>query len=165
MKTILAPVDFSSVSESVVAAARDLARGFGGKVILLSIVQPPAVLAEYAPLLENIAELTATGEKNASRHLGKIEQRLRDDFVAVESVVTTGSPVPAILEQAKGCEPDYIVMGSHGHTALYDLLVGSTTHGVLLKAKCPVVIVPSAKVEGKAAREESTNKMARALPR
>jgi nucleotide-binding universal stress UspA family protein len=34
-------------------------------------------------------------------------------------------------------------MGSHGHTALYDLLVGSTTHQVLRKAKCPVVIVPS----------------------
>ena len=25
---------------------------------------------------------------------------------------------------------------------LYDLLVGSTTHGVLLRAPCPVVIVP-----------------------
>jgi nucleotide-binding universal stress UspA family protein len=37
------------------------------------------------------------------------------------------------------------VMGSHGHTALYDLLVGSTTHGVLMRAQCPVVIVPSAK--------------------
>jgi len=34
------------------------------------------------------------------------------------------------------------VMGSHGHTALYDLLLGSTTHGVLFRAPCPVVIVP-----------------------
>jgi nucleotide-binding universal stress UspA family protein len=34
------------------------------------------------------------------------------------------------------------VMGSHGHTAFYDLLVGSTTHAVLKRAKCPVVIVP-----------------------
>jgi nucleotide-binding universal stress UspA family protein len=33
-------------------------------------------------------------------------------------------------------------MGSHGHNAFYDLLVGTTTHGVLRKATCPVVIVP-----------------------
>jgi nucleotide-binding universal stress UspA family protein len=36
-------------------------------------------------------------------------------------------------------------MGSHGHTAFYDLLVGSTTHGVLMRANCPVVIVPPEK--------------------
>jgi len=30
-------------------------------------------------------------------------------------------------------------MGTHGHGAIYDLLVGSTTHGVLEKAPCPVL--------------------------
>jgi len=37
-----------------------------------------------------------------------------------------------------------IVMGSHGHGALYELLVGSITQGVLKAAKCPVVVVPAA---------------------
>ena len=50
-----------------------------------------------------------------------------------------------IVEQAEKSRADYIVMGSHGHTAFYDLLVGSTTHGVLMRAKCPVLIVPAAK--------------------
>ena len=54
----------------------------------------------------------------------------------------TGAPAPLILEEAEACGADYIVMGSHGHTPLYDLLVGTTTHGVLKKARCPVVIVP-----------------------
>jgi universal stress protein A len=34
------------------------------------------------------------------------------------------------------------VLGSHGHTAFYDLLVGSTAAGVLKHAPCPVVVVP-----------------------
>ena len=59
-----------------------------------------------------------------------------------------------VIEQANTCDPDYIVMGSHGHTAFYDLLVGSTTHGVLMRAKCPVVIVPSAKGEAKPRKKE-----------
>jgi nucleotide-binding universal stress UspA family protein len=53
--------------------------------------------------------------------------------------------VRSILDHAKQVSADYLVMGSHGHTALYDLLVGSTTHGVLLRAPCPVVITPSPK--------------------
>jgi len=57
-------------------------------------------------------------------------------------VQLTGAPAPLILAQAESEKADYIVMGSHGHTALYDLVVGSTTHQVLRKARCPVMIVP-----------------------
>lgn len=145
MKTILAPIDFSVVSDAVVTEAASLARAHQGRVVLLSVVQPPVVLAEYAPVMENIAEITAAGERNAARQLEKIEAKLAADFVAAESVQLTGSPIPLIVEQAEKLDADYIVMGSHGHTALYDLLVGSTTHGVLIRAKCPVVIIPAVK--------------------
>ena len=57
------------------------------------------------------------------------------------------------MEQAKKLGADYIVMGSHGHTALYDLLVGSTTHGVLMRAACPVVITPAQKEPPKKGRK------------
>lgn len=143
MKTILAPIDFSAVSDAVVTEAAALACAYHGRVVLLSVVQPPVALAEYAPLMENIAEMTVAGERNAARELEKVEAKLAVDFVAVESVQLVGLPIPLIVEQADKFEADYIVMGSHGHTALYDLLVGSTTHGVLMRAKCPVVIVPA----------------------
>lgn len=145
MKTILAPVDFSAVSDAVVAEAAALARALQGRVVLLSVVQPPVVLAEYSTLIDNIAELTAAGEKNAARQLEKIEAKLAGDFIEAESIQLVGEPIPTITEQAEKLQADYIVMGSHGHTALYDLLVGSTTHGVLLRAKCPMVIVPAVK--------------------
>src|SRR5690606_21308213 len=86
----------------------------------------------------------AAGERNAERRLTKIADKLRDDFVPAETRIETGSPAPTILETAAELKPDFIVVGSHGHTALYDLLVGSTTHGVLLSARCPVVIIPAA---------------------
>jgi nucleotide-binding universal stress UspA family protein len=144
MKTILAPIDFSKVSDAVVNEATFLARSTEGRVILLAVVQPPVVVTEYAVMIDNIAEITAAGEKNAVRQLEKIEEKVKADFVEVESVQVVGAPVANIIEQAEKCDADYIVMGSHGHTAFYDLLVGSTTHGVLMRAKCPVVIVPSA---------------------
>lgn len=145
MKTILAPIDFSGVTDAVVAAAAELARAFDGTVVLFTVVQPPVMVTEYAPLLADAAEVVAQGEKNADRELGRIESRLKADFVKAESIHVVGAPIQAIIEQAGISRPDYIVMGSHGHTALYDLLVGSTTHGVLMRAKCPVVIVPAPK--------------------
>ena len=53
--------------------------------------------------------------------------------------------IPHILKTAEEQRADFIVMGSHGHTAFYDFLVGSTTHGVLKSAPCPVVVLPRRK--------------------
>jgi nucleotide-binding universal stress UspA family protein len=58
----------------------------------------------------------------------------------------SGVPAQVILEQAQKLSADHIVMGSHGHTALYDLIAGSTTTRVLKGAPCPVVVVPAQKV-------------------
>lgn len=143
MKTILAPVDFSGISDAVIAEASGLARALDARVVLFSVIQPPVVLGEYAPLMENIAEITDAGEKNAARHFAKLEEKLRADGITVASDYAVGSPVTLIVEEAQKVGADYIVMGSHGHTAFYDLLVGSTTHGVLTRSKCPVVIVPA----------------------
>ena len=67
---------------------------------------------------------------------------LSDHGIKAHSEHATGSAVSAIVAKASEIDATYIVMGSHGHTALYDLLVGSTTHGVLKSSPCPVVIVP-----------------------
>jgi len=149
MKTILAPIDFSSATETVVEEAANLARAMEGKVVLLTVLQPPAITNEYSALVDNLAEIMAAGEKNAARRLAEIESKLKAAQVPVETVQLNGPPIRLIVEQAKELGASYIVMGSHGHTALYDLLVGSTTHGVLMRAKCPVVITPGPKAAKK----------------
>ena len=153
MKTILAPVDFSEVSKSVVSEAAALARAFDGRVVLMSVVQPPVILSEYAAMMD-LAEVTAAGEKNATRQLESLEDTLKNQYIKTKIVQVTGSPVVHIIEQAEKNEADYIVMGSHGHTAIYDLLVGSTTHGVLMRSKCPVIIVPVVKHDSKRRKKE-----------
>ncbi len=75
--------------------------------------------------------------------MAELQHRFADRNIDSEIVQLSGAPVALIVNEAKRRSADYIVMGSHGHTSLYDLLVGSTTHGVFLHAPCPVVIVPS----------------------
>lgn len=142
MKTILTPVDFSSASDSVVEQAAALARVFNGRVVLVSVIQPLVIASEFAPPPESIAEITSAGEKSAVEHLARFQARLHAAGIAAEAIQCRGPAVAHIVEQAKRVAADFIVMGSHGHTAFYELVVGSTTHGVLLRASCPVVIVP-----------------------
>ena len=143
MKTILVPVDFSSVTDAVVAEAAALARAQLGRVELLHVTQPPVITTEYAPYLENISEIMLVSEKAAAKQLARLEDQLQNEGIPSDTQLLTGAPVPHILRQAEELGADYIVMGSHDHTALYDMLVGSITHGVLKKSPCPVLVVPA----------------------
>jgi nucleotide-binding universal stress UspA family protein len=140
MKTILAPIDFSPVSKAVIAEAAVLTRAFHGRLVLLHTIQSMAVPTDFAGMY-GIATDFGDVEKDARESLDKYHQELASDGLIVETIVASGPPVSSILDRATELAADYIVMGSHGHTALYDFLLGTTSHGVLAKAKCPVVLV------------------------
>jgi len=142
MKTILTPVDFSALSASVIKAAAALAQSVKGRLVLLHVVQPPVITSEYGAVMANLQEIVAISEKTAARQLARVERRLKAGGVKTGSILLTGGPIPHIIEHAAMLRASYIVMGSHGRSALFDLLAGSTTTGVIKKAPCPVVIVP-----------------------
>jgi nucleotide-binding universal stress UspA family protein len=144
MKTILAPIDFSTATEGVIEAASTLARATQNKILLLHVVQPPVLTSDYGLALENFQEAVAISEKHSAKRLAEITDNLHVRYpgLMVETRQVNGPPIPEILDAAKLNSAAYIVMGSHGHNAFYDLLVGTTTHGILRKATCPVVIVP-----------------------
>jgi nucleotide-binding universal stress UspA family protein len=144
MKTILALVDFSDVTARVLAQAQDLAKAFGGRVIIMhvlkqepvvfdvglaspTVLRPPAeavVLAGKATLDGFRASMAATG-------INVTAQQLQD------------ATMEKILEESGHLGAELIVVGSHHHSALYDLFIGSFTHDLLKLATCPVLVVPA----------------------
>jgi len=58
-----------------------------------------------------------------------------------EIIVEKGKPVDHIIQQAEERNCDLIVMGSHGHGPLAEIVMGSTTRGVLRRSQKPVVVV------------------------
>jgi nucleotide-binding universal stress UspA family protein len=143
MKTILAPIDFSDATQPVIDGAVELARAMDGKVVLLHIVQPPIMSSDYGLALDSFQDALRISEEHAGRRLAEIHERARTSYPNVQVERGSGAAIREILAAAERLNADYVVMGSHGHTALYDLIVGSTTHGVLRKARCPVMIVPA----------------------
>ena len=142
MKTVLAPIDFSAVSERVIARAIGLARATDARLVLLHVVSPVHAVGRNLVLTVAGAEYLAAADKSVGQRLAKLQRSLRDDGVTAHVIHVIGDPRECIIEQAERLGADYIVMGSHGHSAFYDLLVGSTASGVLKRAVCPVVLVP-----------------------
>lgn len=142
MKTILAPIDFSDASDRVLTEAIALARATDGRLVLLHVVQPLPRLGGDAALAESGAEFASLAEGEANRRLAQLQQELRAEGVAAHAVLRSGAAGPTIVQQAERLAADYVVIGSHGHTAFYDLIVGSTTTRVLKDAGCRVVVVP-----------------------
>lgn len=62
-------------------------------------------------------------------------------FVTDDIVVVRGNPVEQILAQAEGKNCDLIVMGTHGHGTLADVMMGSTARRVLRRSTKPVLVV------------------------
>lgn len=143
MKTILVPVDLSAATPRVCAAACDLAGLIGGQLVLLHVVPPPPVMMNdyYAFDTGHLAQAMAAVEKGATLKLRALARRFAKRC-PVQTVQVTGQPVGTIVAQARATKAAYIVLGSHGHGAMFDLLVGSTASGVLRKARCPVLVVP-----------------------
>lgn len=142
MKTILVPIDLSATTTSVCEAAAALAISIGAKLVFLHVVQAPVITSDYGIAMENLDELVTVSEKTAATQLEALRDKYSLPDLQLDTVQVTGAPGPLIIEEAIRFSVDYIVMGSHGHSALYDLLVGTTTHNVLKNAPCPVLVIP-----------------------
>ena len=73
------------------------------------------------------------------------QSRTEDDLPAFDTdeiIVKSGNPEAVILDQADQRNCDIIVMGSHGHGALAEMLIGSTARRVLRQSRKPVFVVP-----------------------
>jgi nucleotide-binding universal stress UspA family protein len=143
MEYILVPVDLSETTPAVIAAAKDVARGRIAKLYLIHVasLSAPTVATEFGPIVSR--DELATTLRKEHRDVHALAKNLKSEGFDVNARLVPGDPVDQILREAHRLSAHFIVMGSHGHGALYHLLMGSTVTGVLRKAPCPVVVVPA----------------------
>jgi nucleotide-binding universal stress UspA family protein len=159
IETILAPTDFSDLSEQAVEYALDLARRLGASVHLVHVVAypidvggwPDAYGTSWAGLREQLAQ-------EAALRLAKRAKPISD--VVVSTDVREGNPAHAIVDAARDRDCDLIVMGTRGSGGFTHLLLGSVAEKVVRTAPCPVLTVPSspARRRRKAAVEREGNR-------
>jgi nucleotide-binding universal stress UspA family protein len=140
---ILVPIDFSEHSEKALAYAVDLARALGSTVHLVHVYP---ITAYAAPPLLPGPMVFAQFRDESQRVFGELMTRVKRDYSAdLTGSLKEGVPHVEILRCASELGIDMIVMGTHGHTGIEHLLLGSVAERVVRGAKVPVLTVPLAK--------------------
>jgi nucleotide-binding universal stress UspA family protein len=140
---ILLAIDGSKASDAAVTEVARRPWPAGSSVRVLSVAPsllPAEPLAWYAPGVE-LDAMEQQGRTHAASIVDGAAARLRSAGLEAETKVLLGHARAIIVEEAEAWPADLIVIGSHGHTAMHRLLLGSVAQYVVAHAPCSVEVV------------------------
>ncbi|VGO16805.1 Putative universal stress protein [Pontiella desulfatans] len=159
MENLLAAVDFSQTTDTVIEQATLLANALGSKLWILHVTsdETQAMVYEatqvtgYSPEFVSMPgdvqlarDLSAEEIKREHKELQGISSKLRAEGVDAQALLLKGDAAKTIVEKAKELRSGIIILGSHGHGLLHKALLGSVSEAVMHHAKCNVLVVPRA---------------------
>jgi nucleotide-binding universal stress UspA family protein len=133
----LVPLDGSRLAESVLPVVQQVAGGFHAQVILLHIVEvhPPTVIHGEPHLI---------GISQAQAYLEEIATRLRSSGIQVEIHVhqeKEDNVARSIVQHSQEMNVDLVIMCTHGHGGLRELLFGSKAQQALQQGTQPILLL------------------------
>lgn len=151
MKLLIA-YDGSRCSEAALDDLQKAGLPDNCEVLILSVAEAwfqtlaePSGFDNFADSPESSSRQTEMSEDNggvifeSETFAHHAQKRLQTKFPWQISARTSfGSPAKEILKCAAEFQPDLIVVGSHGRSAVSRFLLGSISHKVLTEAACPV---------------------------
>jgi nucleotide-binding universal stress UspA family protein len=135
---ILFPTDFSTLGQTALEMATDLAKQRGAKLVIAHVEEPPMAYGGG----ELYYGITEPDRAELKKMLAAVLPT--DPAVGYEHRLMIGTPATAIVHLAEQEHVDLIVMPTHGRTGLFRLLMGSVAEEVVRKAQCPVLTVKAA---------------------
>ena len=140
--TILVPTDFSADAQQALSTAKELAKRFDAKLVLLHAYH--VVVPVAAPMAGAYTLPDGFFEALRAQAVAQVESAARQ--VESEGIEATGIAVsePAsvsIAAHAERLPADLIVMGTRGLTGLKHVALGSVAERVVRTAPCPVLTV------------------------
>ena len=149
MKKILIALDYNPASEKIALEGLKLARQFQSELKLLHVLSdfgyyelnyPTFLGYEGYSHLDLDPRIDEELFKVAEDYLQTVKSHL--DHQNVSAIVERG-PVPdVVLQQAGDWGADMIIMGTHSHSVLEKILMGTTASKVLERTSIPVLMVP-----------------------
>ena len=142
-KTLLCPIDFSERSDECLEQAAVWAKTLGAKLHVVHAFQNPVYVLPMSgyvgPQADAIVRMRERCESELKRACGKAEA----SGVPASYSLVEGIADREILACAKRVSADLIVIGTHGHTGIAHVLLGSVAERVVRHADCPVLVLRS----------------------
>ena len=141
LSSVLVGVDFSESSGLAFDRACDVAALNEASMVIVHVL-PAAPMAIHGvqPVLAE-PDLSGRIRELAEQKLIELEESAAAHGVSARTILTVGSPGPALIETAEGEAVDSVVVGSRGLTGVKHLVLGSTAEFVVRNAPCPVLTI------------------------
>lgn len=137
---ILVAVDFSENSDRALETAVEYAKQFNAHLdIIHAFTLPVSFVSPYEIAVPE--GFFAEARTGALAQLDKNLETARAVGVDATSTLIDGAATSAILDFVEREKIDLLVMGTHGHTGIKHVLLGSVAERTMHKAKCSVLVV------------------------
>ena len=140
---ILAAVDFSPVTAQVLATLKLVAATSSAQVWLVHVAPPDPAFIGYEAGPNAVRNQVAAEHHARHQQLQELAESLRSDGVDTTALLLQGATVATLVAEAERLQATMIVLGSHGHGRVYDIVAGSVAEGVVRATKWPVLLVPA----------------------
>jgi nucleotide-binding universal stress UspA family protein len=144
LERILIPLDGSATSELALDMATTLAKNFESQLILLYVVDLPALALPAIHMQEPpswAVEVREHADREAQGYLQAQKEKLEQQGYRVETLIKEMSPAERIVEVTETENIDLIVMSTHGQGGLRRWALGSVADRVVQHSPCPVLLV------------------------
>ena len=137
-KRILVAYDGSEGAQAALTLGIELAKSAGTGLSSISIEEH---LPRYAVSVAEVDE----AKEQIDAHFQALTEQARDramlEGVELETIVERGHEVERILTLAREGRFDLLILGSHGHSRIFQWIAGSTALSVARLAPCSILIV------------------------
>ncbi len=159
---ILVAIDFSDGFETILSEAKKWSHFTHAKLWLIHVSEPQTNVVGFCPDVGFMGEGmavdvfsansqaqqntrdTAARQLREKRHqLQELAKKLQSNDETVIPLLLEGPVSKTILKEASKHEVSMIIVGSHGHNAVHQLLMGSVSEAILRKSPVPVLVVPT----------------------
>ena len=138
---VLVAVDFSPYSASALTAASLIAPHARLMIVHAFRVPFEGRLRTVGASEDDIRRYREEERRSSEKKIRELIRESHIDSNRVTYAVEGGDPSPVILAKAEELLADLIVIGKHGQSWIEDLFLGSTTHRVLARTDCDVLVV------------------------
>lgn len=140
-KKVLCCTDFSENSEPARRLASEYAKAFGAELIIVHVIDAGSFPAYVDWVADEIDQIVSRFAKTAETKLAALAEECRQTVKDVKTQCVIGAPAEKIVNLANDEAVDLIVVGTHGHSGVKHLVMGSIARSVLRTAHRPVLIV------------------------
>src|SRR5579872_4869436 len=122
-KRILVPTDFSPTAEAALAYAKTLAEALGASLHVLCVLDDPLPGLKMPDHVCSIPAIKKQLEREAAEKLALVFTPEEQAKFRAESTAEWGNPYAKVLSFAKDHSIDLIIMGTHGQSAIQNVLM------------------------------------------